>query len=70
MDNLGQAEERRLKKNEQSKAYWAKNRETIASKRNVRKVCSCGREISKRHETDHVKGMFHKLGMEAGSSAT
>ncbi len=59
MDDQGQTEERRIKKNQYSKMYWASHKEDIAKKRNVRTTCSCGLEVSKRNLEGHRKSKNH-----------
>ena len=59
MDDQGQTEERRIKKNQYSKMYRANHKDDIAKQRNVRTTCSCGREVSKRNLEEHLKSKNH-----------
>ncbi len=59
MDNQGQAEERRIKKNLYCLEYWSTHKDEIARKRNVRTTCTCGLEVSKRHIHEHLKSRNH-----------
>ena len=58
------ANERRLKKNENSRLWWAKHSKEINERRNERIRCSCGMEISKRHLTDHLNKSKHAKELE------
>ena len=44
---------------EKKKEYYKKNKKNIDEKRNVKILCECGNEISKRHIARHNKSKIH-----------
>ena len=67
MGNLGQSEEKRVKKNLYSVAYWSTHKDEIACKRNVKVLCACGLEVSKRHLEEHQRSRNHTNALKTRS---
>ena len=53
-------EQKRARKAETNKQYWAKHCEEIAQKRNVKVECpTCGKQVMKRHLDRHLESKNH-----------
>ena len=55
--------DRKEKKQEQNQKYWEKHRDQLLEKkkiyRQIKVMCSCGKEISRNHLSEHVKTKNH-----------
>ena len=60
MDNQGQTEERRARKLMYLREYRVTHKDEIASNRNGKIICTCGLEVSKRHNHEHLNSRVHR----------